>query len=29
MMAMQFEITDSAAIRFAQTFYQHVANAER
>jgi uncharacterized protein with WD repeat len=23
--AMQFEITDSAAIRFAQTFYQHVA----
>ncbi|MGH3916044.1 MAG: CHAT domain-containing WD40 repeat protein [Pseudonocardiaceae bacterium] len=23
--AMQFEITDSAAIQFAQTFYQHVA----
>lgn len=23
--AMQFEITDSAAIRFSQTFYQHVA----
>jgi CHAT domain len=23
--AMQFEITDSAAIRFGQTFYQHVA----
>ena len=23
--AMKFEITDSAAIRFAQTFYQHVA----
>jgi CHAT domain-containing protein len=23
--AMQFEITDSAAIRFAETFYQHVA----